>query len=100
MAIDKEKRRRVPNQPRCLPRLHKNQLLWKTIWVGRGRECFLRQNRRRRVMAMGLLILRTEAGPQHIRPEIPDYPHDVGKNFVVTPDAQLFVSRFRKAEID
>src|SRR4029077_1043124 len=100
IPVRKEKRRRVPNQPRRLPRLHESQLLWKTIWVGRCRECFPRQNRRRCVMAMRLFILGTEARHYHIRSEIPDDPHDVSKNFVVTPDVHRFVSRLRKPEID
>src|SRR3954462_13345800 len=50
-------------------------------------------------MTVRLLILGTEARHDDIRLEIPDYPHDVGKNFVVTPDAQRFVSRFREPEI-
>src|SRR4029077_15708921 len=98
--VGKEKRRRVPNQPRRLPLLHESQLLWKMIWVGRGRECFPRQNRRRRVMAMRLFILGTEARHYHIRSESPDDPHDVSKNFVVTPDVHRFVSCLRKPEID
>ena len=51
-------------------------------------------------MAMRLFILGTEARHYHIRSEIPDDPHDVSKNFVVTPDAHRFVSRLRKPEID
>ena len=51
-------------------------------------------------MAMCLFILGTEARHYHIRSEIPDDPHDVSKNFVVTPDAHRFVSRLRKPEID
>src|SRR5262249_60984756 len=45
IPVRKEKRRRVPSQPRPLPRLHESQLLGKTILVGCCRECFLRQNR-------------------------------------------------------
>src|SRR5947207_7738467 len=51
-------------------------------------------------MAMRLLILGAEARYDHVRSEIPDDPHDVSKNFVVIPDAQRFVSRLRKSEID
>src|SRR2546423_440285 len=50
-------------------------------------------------MAMRLLILRTEASDYHIRPEISDHPDDVSENFVVLPDSQRFVSRFRKPEV-
>src|SRR5689334_14600900 len=52
------------------------------------------------MMAVGLLILRTEARHYHIGAEIPDHPHHIGKNFIVTPNVQCFVSRFRKPEID
>ena len=51
-------------------------------------------------MAMRELILGTEPRYQHIRSKIPDDPHDVSKNFVTIPDAQRFVSRLRKSEID
>src|ERR1700756_2502312 len=51
-------------------------------------------------MAMRLLILGAEARYDYIRSEIPDDPHDVSENFVVVPDAQRFVSRLRKSEID
>src|ERR671925_461543 len=51
-------------------------------------------------MAMCLLILRTKACYNHVRLEFPDDPHDVSKDFVVIPDAQRFVSRLRKSEID
>src|SRR4029077_7647741 len=51
-------------------------------------------------MAVRLLILGTEPRHYHIRSEIPDDPHDVSKNFVVTPDSHRFVSRLRKPEID
>src|SRR4029077_20235114 len=100
VAVRKEKRRRVPNQPRRLPRLHESQLLRKTLWVGCCRKCFPPRERRRCVMAMRLFILGTEARHYHIRLEIPDYPHDVGKHFVVTPDAERFVSAFGHPEID
>src|SRR5262245_12856452 len=43
VAVLKEKWRRVPNQPRRLPRFYESQLLWKTLWIASGRECFLRQ---------------------------------------------------------
>ena len=49
---------------------------------------------------MRLLILGTEARYYYIRPEIPDDPNDVSKNFVVIPDVHRFVGRFRKPEID
>ena len=52
------------------------------------------------MMAMCLFILGTEARYDHVRSEIPDDPHDVSENFVVTPDAHRFVSRLRKPEID
>src|SRR5215472_8637337 len=51
-------------------------------------------------MAMRLLILGTEARYDHVRSEIPDYPNDVSKNFVVIPNAQRFFSRLRKSKID
>src|SRR5215471_7099111 len=51
-------------------------------------------------MPMRLLILWTEARDYHIRSEIPNDPHDVGKNFVVIPNAHRFVGRFRKPEIE
>jgi hypothetical protein len=51
-------------------------------------------------MAMRLLILGTEARHYHIRPEIPDDPHYVSKNFVVFPDVERFVSCLRKTEIE
>src|SRR4051794_40362091 len=51
-------------------------------------------------MTVCLLILGAEARHDYIRLEIPDYPHDVRENFVVTPDAQRFVSRFREPEIN
>src|SRR4051812_33289173 len=51
-------------------------------------------------MAMRLFILGTEARHYHIRSEIPDDPHNVSENFVVTPNSHRFVSRFRKPEID
>src|SRR4029079_7294659 len=51
-------------------------------------------------MAMRLVILGTEACRYHVRPEIPDDPHDVSKNFVVIPDVQRFVCRLRQAEIE
>src|SRR6266480_7995142 len=50
-------------------------------------------------MAMRLFILGTEARHYYIGPEIPDDPHNVSKNFVVTPDMHRFVSRLRKPEI-
>ena len=100
IPVRKEKGRRVPNQPRRLPRLHESQLLRETIRVGGGCECFARQNRRRRVMAMRQLILRTKARHNYIGAKLPDDPHDVSKNFVVIPDAHRFVSRLRKPEID
>src|ERR1043166_830860 len=52
------------------------------------------------MMAMRLLILGTEARHYHIWPEIPDDPHDVGKNFFVIPDVERFVSCLRKPEIE
>src|SRR6266481_2001879 len=51
-------------------------------------------------MAMRLLVLGAETRYHYIRSEIPDNPHDVSKNFVVIPDAQRFVGRLRKSEID
>ena len=51
-------------------------------------------------MAVRLFILGAEARYHYVRPEIPDDPHDVSKNFVVIPDAQRFVSCLRKPEID
>src|SRR3954447_23759774 len=51
-------------------------------------------------MAMSLLIVGTEAGDYYIRPEISDHPDDVSENFVVIPDSQGFVSRFRKSEVE
>src|SRR5262245_6690909 len=51
-------------------------------------------------MAMGLLILGTEACHYHIWPEIPDDPHDVSENFVVIPDVERFISCLRKPEIE
>src|SRR5512132_917731 len=50
-------------------------------------------------MAMRLFILWAEASHYYIRPEIPDDPHNVSKNFVVTPEAHRFVSRFGKPEV-
>src|SRR5262249_10269131 len=50
-------------------------------------------------MTMRLFILRTKARHYHIRPKIPDDPHDVGENFVVIPDVQRFLSRLRKPEV-
>src|SRR5262245_35004760 len=50
-------------------------------------------------MAMCLVILGTEARHYYIRSEIPDDPHDVSKNLVVTPNAHRFVSRLGKPEI-
>src|SRR5205809_7113937 len=50
-------------------------------------------------MAVRLLILGTEARHHYVRPEIPDDPHDVSKNFVVIPEAHCLFSRFRKPEI-
>ena len=51
-------------------------------------------------MAVRQVILGTEPRNQYIRSKIPDDPHDVSKNSVATPDAQRFVSRLRKSEID
>src|SRR4029453_11052408 len=51
-------------------------------------------------MPMRFLILGTEARHHYIWSEIPDYPHDVSKNFVVIPDAHRFVGRLRKPEIE
>src|SRR5215470_5337483 len=51
-------------------------------------------------MAMRHLILGTEACHYHIRPEIPDDPHNVSKNFVVIPDVERFVSCLGKPEIE
>src|SRR6266699_6614443 len=50
-------------------------------------------------MTVRFLILGTEARHHYIRPEIPDDPHDVSKNFVVIPDAHRFVSRFGEPEV-
>src|SRR5262249_16409855 len=52
------------------------------------------------MMAVRLLILGTEPRHYHVRPEIPDDPHDVRKNLVVIPNAQRFVSCLRKPEIE
>jgi hypothetical protein len=52
------------------------------------------------MMAVRLVILGTEARYHYIRPKIPDDPYDVSKNFVVIPDVQRFISRFRKPEIE
>src|SRR6476661_11005441 len=52
------------------------------------------------MMAMRLIILGTKACHYHIRPEIPNDPHDISKNFVVIPDVQRFVSSLRKPEIE
>src|SRR5918996_6065431 len=51
-------------------------------------------------MAMRLFILGTEARHYYIRSEIPDDPHDVSENFVVTPNSHRFGSRLRKPKID
>src|SRR5215467_2254592 len=51
-------------------------------------------------MAMRFVILGTEARGYHIWPEIPDDPHDVGKNFVVIPNVQRFVSCLGQPEIE
>src|SRR5256886_1211347 len=50
-------------------------------------------------MAVRLLILGTEARHHYVRPEIPDDPHDVSKNFVVIPEAHRFFGRFGKPEV-
>src|SRR4029078_10631191 len=50
-------------------------------------------------MTVRLFILGTKASHYHIRPEIPDDPHDVSKNFVVIPDVQRFVSGFGEPEV-
>jgi len=51
-------------------------------------------------MAMRLVIFWAETRHYHIRPEIPDDPHDISENLVVIPDVQCFVSRLRKPEIE
>src|SRR5215216_2236633 len=48
---------------------------------------------------MGLIIIGTEARHDYIRPEIPNDPHDVSKNFVMIPEAHCLFRRFRKSEI-
>src|SRR5262245_8730106 len=50
-------------------------------------------------MTVRFVILGTETRHYYIRPEIPDNPHDVSKNFVVIPDVQRFPSRLRKPEV-
>src|SRR6266705_1224783 len=50
-------------------------------------------------MTVRFLILGTEARHDYIRPEIPDDPHDVSKNFVVIPEAHCLFSRFGKPEV-
>src|SRR4029434_11116108 len=50
-------------------------------------------------MTMRLFILGTKPRHYHIRPKIPDDPHDVSENFVVIPDVQCFLSRLRKPEV-
>src|SRR5437763_15983430 len=50
-------------------------------------------------MTVPFLILGTEARHHYVRPEIPDDPHDVSKNFVVIPEAHCLFSRFRKPEV-
>src|SRR4029077_275630 len=98
--VRKEKWRRVPNQPRRAPRFHESQLLWRTLRVDRGRERFLRQNRRRRMMTVRQLILRTKTCHHYIRPKLPNHPNHVGKNLVVIPDPQSLLRRLGKSKID
>ena len=50
-----------------LPGFDESQLFRKTLWIGRRRESFPRQNRRRGVMAVRLVIVRTETRDDHIR---------------------------------
>src|SRR6476646_2347400 len=50
-------------------------------------------------MTVRLIILGTETRHYHIRSEIPDDPHDVSKNFVVTPEAHCFFRRFGKPKV-
>src|SRR4030095_5048866 len=52
------------------------------------------------MMSMRLVVLGTKARHYNIRPEIPDDPHDVRKNFVVIPDVQRFARRLRKPKIE
>src|SRR5262245_3211064 len=52
------------------------------------------------MMAMGLVILGTEARRYYIRPEFSDDPHDVSQNFVVIPDVQRFLGCLGKPEIE
>src|ERR1044071_5139734 len=51
-------------------------------------------------MAMRLVILGAEARHYHIRPEIPDDPYDVSKNFVAIPDVKRLIGRLGESEIE
>ena len=100
ISVLKKERRRVPDQPGRLPDVDEGKLLRKTFWIGGRRETFARQDRRRRVMAVRLVVVRTEARHDDVRFPFPNRPDNVGQDFFAVPNLQRFGRAFRKTEID
>ena len=78
----------------------KAQLFRKTLRIARGLKGFARENRRRGVMTVRLVIVRTETRDDYVRTKSTNDPDDVGEDFVTIPNPQRLFRVFRKSEID
>ena len=83
-----------------MPWLNQSELIGKLFRIPSRWERFGGQNRGSRMMAVRQPVFRAETGHDNIRPKTPDYPDDVGKDFVVIPKSQRLFRVFGKPEID
>ena len=100
VAVREKERRRVPNQPRRFPDFDESQLFRKALRIAGRLKGFAREDRRSGVMAVRLVVVRTETRHDHIRSKSPDDPDDVRENLVAIPNAQRLFRVFRETEID
>src|SRR5204863_5012554 len=75
-------------------------LLGKTLRIGGGAECFLRQNRRCLMMSVTVVVRARKARNQHIRAKLANDADDVLQwNIVPAPLLKRLFRRFRVSEV-
>src|SRR5205807_1133728 len=77
IAVLKKERRSVPDEPGGFPDFNVSELLRKTFRISSRRERFPRQDRRRGVMAVRFVVVRTETCHHDVRFPFPNRPDHI-----------------------